>query len=90
MISITPNEVNVKKGEVMELKDYMKMRGIKIGELAPALGVSRQWVHTKMKEGKFTFEDSVKIKQHLRMTDNEYISVFGKVYYDTLKGGGKK
>lgn len=62
----------------MKLKQYLDNRNINKIWLAEQLGISVQALYVKLRgEGAFSLEQAFKIKEVLRMTDDEFNEVFG-------------
>lgn len=62
----------------MKLKNYLDERKTNKIWLAEQLGISVQALYVKLRgEGAFSLEQAFKIKECLRMTDDEFNEVFG-------------
>lgn len=61
----------------MKLKQYLDNRNINKIWLAEQLGISVQALYVKLRgEGSFSLKQAFKIKEVLRMTDDEFNEVF--------------
>lgn len=62
----------------MTFKDYLDERGIKQKKLADVLDISYQALYVKlMGKGKFSTKQAFKIKDFLRLTEEEFEEFFG-------------
>lgn len=59
------------------LRDTIQDRGIKMSVLADKIGISRQSLHMKLNgERSFNQEEIMAIKINLRLSDEEFMSIF--------------
>lgn len=59
------------------LRDTIQDRGIKMSVLADKIGISRQSLHMKLNgERSFDQEEIMAIKINLRLSDEEFMSIF--------------
>ena len=80
MYSIINNAINryERRQTSMKLKQYLDERKTNKIWLAEQLGISVQALYVKLRgEGAFSLEQAFKIKDVLRMTDEEFNEVFG-------------
>ena len=62
----------------MLLKEYLDTHGISKVWLAKSLGISLQTLYTKLNgKGKFSIKQALKVKELLRLTDDEFVKFFG-------------
>lgn len=67
------------------LKDTIQDRGIKVSVLADKIGISRQSLHMKL-NGERTFDQGeiMAIKVNLRLSDEEFMTIFFNDRVDNL------
>lgn len=67
------------------LRDTIQDRGIKVSVLADKIGISRQSLHMKL-NGERTFDQGeiMAIKVNLRLSDEEFMTIFFNDHVDNL------
>lgn len=73
------------------LRDTIQDRGIKVSVLADKIGISRQSLHMKL-NGERTFDQGeiMAIKVNLRLSDEEFMTIFFNDHVDNLSQEEKR
>lgn len=62
----------------MKLKEYLDEHGVSQQSIAKLLGITYQALYVKlMGKGNFSIKQALKIKSFLRLTEEEFESIFG-------------